>query len=160
RRVSGYNLDELLPENGFHVARALVGSEGTCVTVLEAKVKLIHSPPQRALIGLGYKDAFLAADHVPEILNFHPIGLEGFEGSMVDGLKKKGAPNLDLLPEGRGYLLVEFGSDDPVHCQDTARQLIEHIQRLPGPPTTRLYTKPEARAVWQIREAGPRAAAF
>src|SRR6266478_8668536 len=30
RRVSGYNLDELLPERGFHVARALVGTEGTC----------------------------------------------------------------------------------------------------------------------------------
>jgi FAD/FMN-containing dehydrogenase/Fe-S oxidoreductase len=160
RRVSGYNLDELLPENGFHVARSLVGSEGTCVTVLEAKLKLIHSPPHRALVGLGYKDAFLAADHVPEILNFHPIGLEGFEGSMVDSLKKKGAPNLDLLPEGRGYLLVEFGSDDPSQCQETARQLIEHIERLPGTPAARLYTKPEARAIWQIREAGPRAAAF
>ncbi|MBF0375686.1 MAG: FAD-binding oxidoreductase, partial [Alphaproteobacteria bacterium] len=36
RRVSGYNLDELLPENGFHVARALVGGEGTLVTILEA----------------------------------------------------------------------------------------------------------------------------
>jgi len=160
RRVSGFNLDELLPENGFHVARALVGSEGTCVTVLEAKLKLIHSPPHRALVGLGYKDAFLAADHVPEILNFHPIGLEGFEGSMVDGLQKKGAPNLDLLPEGRGYLLVEFGSDDPGQCHETAKKLIEHIKRLPGPPAARLYTKPEARAVWQIREAGPRAAAF
>jgi FAD/FMN-containing dehydrogenase/Fe-S oxidoreductase len=160
RRVSGYNLDELLPESGFHVARALVGSEGTCVTVLEAKLRLIHSPPHRALVGLGYKDAFLAADHVPEILNFHPIGLEGFEGSMVDGLAKKGAPNLGLLPEGRGYLLVEFGSDDPGQCQDTARQLIEHIKHLPDAPNPRLYTTPEARAVWQIREAGPRAAAF
>ena len=28
RRVSGYNLDELLPENGFNVARALVGIGG------------------------------------------------------------------------------------------------------------------------------------
>src|SRR6266851_8519676 len=36
RRVSGYNLNYLLPEHGFHVARSLVGSEGTCVTVLEA----------------------------------------------------------------------------------------------------------------------------
>ena len=44
RRVSGYALDELLPENGFNVARALVGSEGTCVTVLEANLKLM---PQR-----------------------------------------------------------------------------------------------------------------
>ena len=49
RRVSGYNLDELLPENGFNVARALVGSEGTCVTVLEATLDLVHSPPKRAL---------------------------------------------------------------------------------------------------------------
>src|SRR5439155_6577038 len=32
RRVSGYNLDELLPEKGFNVARALVGTEGTCAT--------------------------------------------------------------------------------------------------------------------------------
>src|SRR6266853_4480931 len=39
RRVSGYNLDELLPERGFNVARALVGTEGTCVIVLEAKLK-------------------------------------------------------------------------------------------------------------------------
>src|SRR5258706_2925462 len=34
RRVSGYNLDQLLPENGFNVARSLVGTEGTCVIVL------------------------------------------------------------------------------------------------------------------------------
>src|ERR1700726_5168514 len=40
RRVSGYNLNYLLSENGFHVARALVGSEGKCVTVLEATCRL------------------------------------------------------------------------------------------------------------------------
>jgi FAD/FMN-containing dehydrogenase/Fe-S oxidoreductase len=160
RRVSGYNLDELLQENGFHVAHALVGTEGTCVTVLEAKLKLIHSPPHRVLVGFGYKDAFLAADHVPEILEFHPIALEGLEGSMVDSLKRKGAPNVELLPEGGGYLLVEFGSDHPGECQETARRLIDRMASLPGSPTSRLYTAPQARAVWQIREAGPRASAF
>src|ERR1700733_8445871 len=41
RRVSGYNLNYLLPENGLHVARALVGSEGTCATVLEATCRLV-----------------------------------------------------------------------------------------------------------------------
>jgi FAD/FMN-containing dehydrogenase len=50
RRVSGYNLDQLLPENGFHVARSLVGTEGTCVVVLEAKVRLIKSPQLRTLV--------------------------------------------------------------------------------------------------------------
>jgi len=160
RRVSGYNLDELLPERGFNVARALVGTEGTCVIVLEAKLKLIHSPQHRTLVGLGYKDAFIAADHVPEILEFQPIGLEGFEGSIIDGLKQKGAAHLDLLPEGRGILLVEFGSDDPAQTDAIAQKLIERVKRGTAPPTARQYTKDEARHVWHLREAGPRAAAF
>ena len=101
RRVSGYNLDEFLPENSFHVARALVGTEGTCVTVLEAKVRLIHSPQHRSvgrdwLCGRLHRRRSCAGN-----LAFGPIGLEGFEGSIVDGLRKKGAPKLELLPEGR-----------------------------------------------------------
>jgi FAD/FMN-containing dehydrogenase/Fe-S oxidoreductase len=160
RRVSGYNLDELLPERGFHVARALVGTEGTCAIVLEAKLRLIHSPQHCTLVGLGYRDAYLAADHVPEILDFHPIGLEGFEGTIVDGLKRKGSPNLDLLPEGQGFLLVEFGSDDPGGAHQSALQLLERLKHVPDPPRARIYTDKEARLVWQIRESGPRAAAF
>ena len=159
RRVSGYNLEQLLPENDFHVARALVGSEGTCVLVLEATVTLIHSPQHRSLVGLGYADAFAAADHVPEILPFKPIGLEGFEGAMIDGLRRRGAPNLELMPDGHGYLLVEFGADSADEARTTAERLIEYLARVPGGPTTRLYTAAEAKAVWKIREAGPRAAA-
>ncbi len=160
RRVSGYNLDELLPECGFNIARALVGTEGTCAIVLEAKLSLISSPQHRTLVGLGYADAFAAADHVPEILEFKPIGLEGFEGTMVDSLQKKGAPNLDLLPAGRGILLVEFGSNDPRAAEDLASKLLERLRKLHQPPTMRIYSRSEAKAVWHLRESGPRAAAF
>ena len=159
RRVSGYNLDQLLPENGFHVARSLVGTEGTCMIVLEAKVKLIESPQHRTLIGLGYSDVFHAADHVPEILDLQPIGLEGFEGTIVDGLKKKGVPNLELLPDGRGFLLVEFGSNDPGLADQRAHQLIDLLKQTPDPPDIRLYTKSQARLIWKIRETGARSAA-
>jgi len=68
RRVSGYALDQLLPENGFHVARALVGTECTCVLVLEAKLRLVHSPPARSLVVLGFQDIFTAGDCVPKVL--------------------------------------------------------------------------------------------
>jgi FAD/FMN-containing dehydrogenase/Fe-S oxidoreductase len=159
RRVSGYNLDQLLPENGFNVAKSLVGTEGTCMIVLEAKLRLIQSPQHRSLVCLGYRDTFSAADHVPEILPLKPIGLEGFEGSIVDGLKKKKAPNLELIPEGRGFLLVEFGSNDPAEADEAAQTLIGQLKQAADPPNMRLYTKAEARHVWKLRESGPRAAA-
>jgi FAD/FMN-containing dehydrogenase len=92
RRVSGYNLDELLPESGFHVARALVGSEGTCATVLGATLHLKDSPPHRRLVGLGFTDPFIAADHVPLVLESKPIGLEGFDGMLVDLCGANGSP--------------------------------------------------------------------
>ena len=113
RRVSGYNLDDLLPEKGFHVARALTGSEGTCVTVLEATVHLVYSPPIRALVALGYPDVYTVADHVPEILQFRPVGLEGIDELLIDGMKKKKMhpEDFELLPPGAGWLLVEFGGE-------------------------------------------------
>jgi len=89
RRVSGYNLDQLLPENGFHVARALVGTEGTCATVLEATVRLVASPPFRTLAVLAYADVYRAGDHVPEILEWGPIGLEGFDDRLVGFMRSR-----------------------------------------------------------------------
>jgi FAD/FMN-containing dehydrogenase/Fe-S oxidoreductase len=159
RRVSGYNLDQLLPENGFNVAKALVGTEGTCMIVLEAKLRLIKSPQHRSLVCLGYPDTFSAADHVPEILPLNPIGLEGFEGSIVDGLRKKKAPHLELIPEGRGFMLVEFGADSAAEAAAAAQELVDQISRASDPPNMRVYTNAEARHVWKLRESGPRAAA-
>ena len=71
------------------MARALVGSESTCVTILEATVNLVHSPPGRALLVLGYRDVFQAGDHVPQIMEHKPIGLEGIDLKLVDYMKKK-----------------------------------------------------------------------
>src|SRR3954467_10225104 len=87
RRVSGYNLDELLPENGFHVARALVGTEGTCVTVLEATTRLVHSPPARSLLVLGYDDVYQAGDHIPQIMALGPTATEGLDDRLIDDMK-------------------------------------------------------------------------
>src|SRR5439155_21234215 len=155
RRVSGYNLDELLPENGFHVARALVGSEGTCVTVLEATTRLVYSPPERSLLVLGYPDAFRAADHVMEILAHGPIGLEGFDDRLVNNMRRKHleTANLALMPEGGGWLLVEFGGDRKQEADDRARALMEELKHKRDAAAMRLLTKPEEQARnWEVRE--------
>ncbi len=95
--MSGYNLDELLPENGFHVARALVGSEGTCVTVLEVERRLVDSPPSASLLVLGYPDGYSAGDHIPEIVAVKPTGCEGIDDSLIEYYMKKGT----CTPRGR-----------------------------------------------------------
>jgi FAD/FMN-containing dehydrogenase/Fe-S oxidoreductase len=157
RRVSGYNLDELLPENGFNVAHALVGTEGTCVTVLEAKVRLVHSPPARSILLLGYPDVFCAGDHVTEILQFKPVGLEGLDELLVTFMKKKGlhAEDVTLLPEGKGWLLVEFGGDSKQESDGKAERAMQALAKLKDPPSMKLYTDDkEEKKVWQIRESG------
>src|SRR5258707_1340140 len=131
RRVSGYNLNFLLPENGFHVARALVGSEGTCVTVLEATCRLVESPPERVLVVVAYPDIYQCADHVPEIMSHKPIGLEGFDDLLTDYTRRKGinSEGLSLLLEGGGWLLVEFGADTVQEAESQARGLMQALSR-------------------------------
>jgi FAD/FMN-containing dehydrogenase/Fe-S oxidoreductase len=156
RRVSGYNLDQLLPENGFHVARALVGTESTCVTVLEASLRLVHSPPARTLLVLGYPDVASAADHVPEIMDARPIGLEGFDERMVAAMKKKGLhpKDADLLPDGGGWLLVEFGDEMQASADGQARDLMRSLKQRPHPPSMKLFSDPaQEHLVWQVRES-------
>ena len=162
RRVSGYNLDELLPENGCNVARALVGSEGTCVTVLEATLELKPSPPFRRLVALGFADAFVAADHVPAILEFQPIGLEGFDGVLTDLMRAKHLHlgSLDLLPPGRGTLLVEFGAWEAGDLALQVERFLAAAGRLPGRPAAAAYSSEEAARIWQVRESGLGATAF
>src|SRR5439155_15428376 len=75
RRVSGYNLQQLLPENGFHVARALVGTESTCGTVLEAKLRLVPRPRAKSLLVLGFPSVGESGDAVPFCMEHWPIGL-------------------------------------------------------------------------------------
>jgi FAD/FMN-containing dehydrogenase/Fe-S oxidoreductase len=156
RRVSGYNLNHLLPENGFHVARALVGSEGTCVTILEATCRLVESPPSRVLLVIGWPDIYICADHVPQIMEHRPIGLEGLDDIMVNASRRKGVnlEGLALLPEGGGWLMVEFGASTTDEAGAQARHLMEVLDRFPAPPSMRLFADPRmARRIWEVRES-------
>lgn len=157
RRVSGYNLDDLLPERGFQVARALVGSEGTCVTILSAKVRLVHSPPHRALLVIGYPSAPAAGDMVPELMDKHPIALEAFHQHVLENMhqKHKQPPGEALLPRGACWLLMEFGGESENEAAESAGKVMRDVQRRDGQLDVKVLRDPhEQKLVWHIREAG------
>ncbi|GAA4131435.1 FAD-binding and (Fe-S)-binding domain-containing protein [Actinomadura keratinilytica] len=154
RRVSGYNLDSLLPEHGFDVAGLLTGSESTLVTVLRAEVALVPVPGRTLLVALGFADIAAAADHVPAVLAHEPHELEAVDGRLVDFQKARhlNPEALRLLPEGRGYLMVQFAGDTAEECAERARALIDD---LPDAVDSTVYADREhEHRLWMIRESG------
>ena len=163
RRVSGYNLDDLFPENGSNLARALVGSESTLVVILTATLRLVPRPPARSLLVLGYEDAVEAGKHVMDILPFRPIGLEGVDSKLIGMMRSHHMHEdaLKMLPKGEGWLLVEFGDDDRAGCDAQAKRVMDALNAKPGAPTMKYYDDPaESDKVWEAREAGLGATAF
>jgi FAD/FMN-containing dehydrogenase/Fe-S oxidoreductase len=157
RRVSGYNLDDLLPERGFHVARALTGSEGTCVTLLSAKVHLVPSPRHRALLVIGYPDAPAAGDAVAELMARHPIALEAFHQHVLENMhkKEKHPSGEKLLPRGNCWILMEFGGERDEEAFQKAQDAMSDMRRLNGSLDMKvLRDMHEQKLVWHIREAG------
>ena len=163
RRVSGYNLPSLLPEQGFNVASAIVGSEGTCVVILEAEMKLMPEPPARSLLVLGYSDIYAAGHGCPGIMKHQPIGLEGFDDLLIQYMKNKGlnVDDIPLLPKGGGWLLVEFDGKDKTESDKKCKTLMEELKKGDNPPNMSLFDDPEQEEkLWEIRESGLGATAF
>jgi FAD/FMN-containing dehydrogenase/Fe-S oxidoreductase len=165
RRVSGYNLDQLIPgkDGRFNVARSLVGSEGTLVTVLQAKCRLIDAKAERVMLVLAYPDVYEAADHVTEIDAFQPTALEGIDHRLEENIEKKGGPHrkfLKLLPEGKGWLFAEFGADQRQEAIDLAHQAMEALKKA-GALNMKVFTDHEdLEHLWELRESGLGATAF
>ncbi|MFC8241621.1 FAD-binding and (Fe-S)-binding domain-containing protein [Streptomyces chartreusis] len=141
RRISGYALDALLPENGADVARSFCGSEGTLGIVTEAVVRLVEAPRARALAVLGYGDESAAAEAAAGLLPFGPLTVEGMAADLV--------PSAHVLPRGGAWLFVETGGESV----DEARARAEAIVRAADVVGSTVVTDPGGqRALWRIRE--------
>ncbi|MEN2739582.1 FAD-linked oxidase C-terminal domain-containing protein [Microbacterium sp. X-17] len=152
RQISGYSLEHLLPEHGRNLTRAMVGTEGTVVSVLGATVRLVEIPREPVLVVLGYPDMPSAADAVPALIQFGAMAIEGLDARIVDALQSRGgASSIPVLPAGSGWLLVELADREPGDALDRARKLASAA----GTSSVRvLPAGPEARAIWRIREDG------
>lgn len=163
RRISGYNLDELLPENGFNVARALVGSEGTCVTILEATLNLVSSPPMRCVAVIGFPDIYQAGDAAAFVREQGPIGLEAIDDKLIEFMRDKHADmsSIKILPEGGGWLIAEFGGETRQEAYDKARALEYALNQRGKPFHIKIArNEHEQQLIWKAREAGLGSTAF
>ncbi|GAA3869255.1 FAD-binding and (Fe-S)-binding domain-containing protein [Streptomyces sedi] len=145
RRISGYALDELLPERGRDWARAFTGSEGTLGVLTEAEVALVAPPAARALAVLGYPQESAAAEAAAGLLAHGPLTVEGMAADLV------GDAAAASLPRGGAWLFVEVGGADP----GEARAAAEAVCRASAEESTgsAVLTEPaEQRALWRIRE--------
>ncbi len=157
RRVSGYNLDSLLPERGFHVAQSLVGSEGTLVTVLRARLKLLPIVPAHTLVLISYPDIAAAGDAVPAILPHQPTRLEGLDDKLIDFQRRKhlNPQALTLLPEGRAWLMVEMGGDTQADADEATAAMLRTLGKRRGDRDVGFFDHPDRESeLWDVRESG------
>ncbi len=163
RRVSGYNLDQLLPEKDFHVARALCGSEGTLVSILEATVNLIPNPEKRVLLVAGYDDIATAGDHVGILLAYKNnsggrlVGLEGMDRKFIADMRKKHLHEKQLghMPKGEGWLIAEFGADSTQEAKAAAEHALQDLQKNSDITDSRIYDgEKEQKDIWTVRDSG------
>ncbi|MCA0145144.1 FAD-binding and (Fe-S)-binding domain-containing protein [Blastococcus sp. LR1] len=151
RQVSGYSLEHLLPERGFDVTRALVGSEGTLAVVLGATVRLVTDAPVRGLVVLGYPSMADAADATPGLLPHEPTAVEGLDERIVQRLRDVPAAVVPDLPRGAGWLIVELTGDTVAEVEGKARGVLADSAAV----DSMVVTDPaHAAAIWRIREDG------
>ncbi|MEU3254859.1 FAD-linked oxidase C-terminal domain-containing protein [Streptomyces sp. NPDC006997] len=171
RRVSGYNLDELLPERGFNVARALVGTESTCATVLRARLKLTPAMLERTTVVVEYEELADAAEHCLEIIErFRPIGLEALDHELIRSQQLGGmnVEDIEELPRvgGGAWLVTQFGADTAEEAVSQAHAFVRWLTDDKGyaPDRVRVARSQQeggtSEHLWAIRESGLGATAF
>ena len=156
RQVSGYHLANLLPENGFDVARALAGSEGTCAVVVGARVRVVPKPLSALLVVLGYDDVVDAARDVETILEFDPAAVEGIDEEIVATMRLRRGPDAVVgLPAGSAFLYVELDGEHPDQVASHAEALLARLGGSGRLREGRLITdQAERTALWRVREDG------
>lgn len=156
RQVSGYHLANLLPEKRFNLARALVGSEGTCAVVVGARVKLVRRPRSALLVCLGYGDIVDAARDIESILEFSPAAVEGIDDTIVDTMRmRRGDAAVRGLPTGNAWLYVDLDGEDPDLVAEAAEALLRTVRSRGRLVDGRIVSDAAERAsLWRVREDG------
>jgi FAD/FMN-containing dehydrogenase/Fe-S oxidoreductase len=179
RRVAGYNLTELLagpesavfrhptggaaPANGsaarpFNMARLIVGSEGTLVTILEAKVRLCRRPRATALDVIHYRDMLEALESSQPILETGPHAVELTDKLILDlarGNIEQSQRMGFVQGDPEAILIVEYAGDSTAEVRGKVDALEALRQRRHfGYAASVAVDSAEQQSIWKLRKAG------
>ena len=158
RRVSGYNLDELLDSNSLDMARFVVGSEGTLLAITDATLKLVPRPKYKALTVIHFHELIESMEATVAALELSPTAVEHIGGMIV----RQAQANLEYsrmtgFIEGSpdSLLVVEFTGDSQSEVESKVDACAAHMaKRGLGYSTKKLLTSSEQAMVWNVRKAG------
>src|SRR5947207_13543867 len=104
---------------------------------------LVPYPKVSVLLVLGYNDIYEAGDHAHELLKYEPEGLEGMDDVLIDLMKRKNlnVEDIKLLPEGKGWLVVEFGGDTREEADARAMKVMSELKKKSNAPHMKLFDK-------------------
>ncbi len=159
RRVSGYNLDEFILDDGHghpvNLARMVVGSEGTLCVVTEAKVNLVPRPTMTSLSILHFRTIFDASEATTRVLTHDPSSIELIDKMVLDrGREALGSSrNLSFIEGDPGAMLVvEFYGESEDEL--TARMNALKADIGLAYACVNILDRVGQAAVWNVRKGG------
>jgi FAD/FMN-containing dehydrogenase/Fe-S oxidoreductase len=176
RRVCGYNLDELVAgdEPGgqgpvhprqtgarsrlFNMARLVVGAEGTLLTVVEAKVRLVRRPKATALDVLHFHDIQEALECSQAILETDPYAVELTDKMILD-LARGNLEHAKRMGFVQGdpaaILMVEYAAESETEVQSKLEALERRRARDRFAYASHVARdNAEQQSIWKLRKAG------
>ena len=158
RRVSGYNLDELVGPGDLDLARFVVGSEGTLLTITEAKLGLVPRPTHRGLAVVHFAELIESMEATVAALELDPAAVELVDTMIV----RQARTNLEysrlmgfVQGEPAAILIVEMFGDSEAEVDDGLDRLEQRMARGRLGYATSRVTRPQDQAnVWAVRRAG------
>ncbi len=173
RRCAGYNLNELLAigvrphshaggGNGaprpLSMARLVVGSEGTLLTILEAKVRLVRRPKKTALDVIHYREIQEALESSQSILETGPYAVELTDKLILDLARNniEQSKRMAFIQGDPGaILIVEYAGDTDAEVQAKVETLEARRQRERfGYASHVTFDVAQQQSIWKLRKAG------
>ena len=158
RRVSGYNLDELLKTDNLNLAKLVAGSEGTLGVISELTMRIVPKLKCTGICILQFTDVKNALKDVESILEFNPIAVELIDHHIIENGSKH--PSMQgrlewLDPTVGAILIIEITANNPVELEEKLVEFERSMKSNHVCDRVRCITKPELmKEVWKLRKLG------